>query len=195
MFIARVEFKVFASFFGIVILLLPLVYFTSHRVRTAASRLADYFETAEETVGYSDLPYQVEQANIALALGGINGAGLGHSQQKYFLPEAFSDYIYAIIIEEHGFKMGLIILFIFLGVFYRSLKITQKTTNPFAGLLVTALGLLVVIQALIHMAVVTGLFPVTGLTLPWISTGGTSIIFTGMAFGIILNVSKEVQTA
>jgi cell division protein FtsW len=194
MYISRIELKVFGIFLACVVFMSPLLYL-SPRFKTAVSRITDYFETNTEEVGYSDLPYQVEQSNIALALGGFTGSGLGHSQQKYFLPEAFSDYIYAVIIEELGMIMGVIILLVFLTVFYRTMKITQKTTNPFAGLLVTSLGLLVVLQALIHMAVVTGLFPVTGLTLPWISTGGTSIVFTGMAFGIILNVSKETQLA
>ena len=80
-----------------------------------------------------------------------------------------------------------------MAIFYRGMKITQKTTNPFSGLLVIGLSLLVDLQALIHMGVVRGLFPVTGLTLPWISTGGTSLLFTGLAFGIILNVSKETN--
>jgi cell division protein FtsW len=195
LFVARVKINVFGGLFVLVLLAMPVLYFASHRTRTAISRISDYIKTDEEGVGISELPYQVEQANIALARGGINGVGLGHSQQRYFLPEAFSDYIYAIIIEEHGFKFGLLILVLFLAIFYRAMKITQKTTNPFAGLLTTSLGLMIVIQALIHMGVVTGLFPVTGLTLPWISVGGTSILFTGMAFGIILNVSKETQQA
>jgi cell division protein FtsW len=193
MFIGRVHSKVFLSFFGVILMALPVVYFASSRVKTAVSRMMDYFSTGVDGIGVSDLPHQVEQANIAMALGGFNGVGLGHSQQKFFLPMAFSDYIYAIIIEEHGFKIGLVILFLFLAIFYRGMKITQKTTNPFSGLLVIGLSLLVVLQALIHMAVVTGLFPVTGLTLPWISTGGTSLLFTGLAFGIILNVSKETN--
>jgi cell division protein FtsW len=193
MFIGRVHSKVFLSFFGVFLMMLPVIYFASKRFQTAVSRIMDYFNTSVDEVGISDLPHQVEQANIAMALGGLNGVGLGHSQQKFFLPMAFSDYIYAIIIEEHGFKIGLVVLFLFLAIFYRGMKITQKTTNPFSGLLVIGLSLLVVLQALIHMGVVTGLFPVTGLTLPWISTGGTSLLFTGLAFGIILNVSKETN--
>ncbi len=196
MFIGRVHIKVFLSFFGIFIfLVMPVIYIASKRVQTAVSRVSDYFSTSSSEIGVSDLPYQVEQANIAIALGGINGVGLGHSQQKYFLPMAFSDYIYAIIIEEHGIKLGLLILFLFLAIFYRGMKITQQTTNPFSGLLVIGISLLIVLQALIHMAVVTGLFPVTGLTLPWVSTGGTSLLFTGLAFGIMLNVSKETNAS
>lgn len=193
MFIGRVHIRVFASFIGVVVVVLPFVYLLSKRVKTAFSRVGDYISMGENHVGVTELPHQVEQSNIAIALGGFNGVGLGHSQQKYFLPMAFSDYIYAIIIEEHGFKVGLVILFLFLTIFYRGMKITQRTTNPFAGLLVTGLSLLIALQAFIHMGVVTGLFPVTGLTLPWISTGGTSILFTGLAFGIILNVSKETN--
>jgi len=194
MFVGRVQSRVFLSFMGVLVAASPIVYYLSKRVRTAISRIMDYFN-AGDGLGETDLPYQVEQSNIALALGGFNGVGAGHSQQRYFLPEAFSDFIYAIIIEEHGLKIGVFILFIYMSVLFRGMKITQKTQNAFSGLLVMGLSLLVVFQAVIHMAVVVGLFPVTGLTLPWISMGGTSILFTGVAFGIILNVSKETNLA
>ena len=192
MFVGRVQSKVFVSFIGVLVAASPIVYMFSKRIQTAISRVMDFMSVGDEP-GKTELSYQVEQSNIALALGGFNGVGMGHSQQRYFLPEAFSDYIYAIIIEEHGLKMGFFILLIYLGILYRGMKITQKTQNAFSGLLVMGLSLLVVFQAVIHMAVVTGLFPVTGLTLPWVSMGGTSILFTGIAFGIILNVSKETN--
>lgn len=192
MFVGRVQFKVFLIFIGVLAAMSPIVYFASGRIQTAISRVMDFL-TAGDGPGNTELSYQVEQSNIALALGGFNGVGMGHSQQRYFLPEAFSDYIYAIIIEEHGLKFGFFILVIYLGILYRGMQITKKTKNAFSGLLVMGLSLLVVFQAVIHMAVVTGLFPVTGLTLPWISMGGTSILFTGVAFGIILNVSKETN--
>ena len=193
MFIARVQTKVFLSFLGVVILCSPVVYFLSSRVQTAISRILDYFSMSG--VGSTEFPHQVEQANIALALGGLNGVGLGHSQQRYFLPEAFSDYIYAIVVEEHGFKMGVVLLLIYIGILFRGMKITRKTTTPFSGLLVLGMCMLVVLQAVTHMAVVTGLGPVTGLPLPWISMGGASLFFTGVEFGIILSVSRSIYLA
>jgi len=192
MYIGRVESRVFLSFLGVLIACFPFIYYLSNRTRTAIGRLTDFFRFSDEP-GVTELTYQAEQSHIAIALGGINGVGLGHSQQRYFLPEAFSDYIYAIIIEEHGLKFGLAILLIYLGVLYRGMKITQRTENAFSGLLVVGMCTLIVFQAMIHMAVVTGVGPVTGLPLPWVSMGGTSLLFTGMAFGIIMSVSKEYQ--
>lgn len=191
MFVGRIQARVFLLFFGILVVSAPLVYMISRRAQTAVNRISDFLSFGSET-GMTDLPYQVEQSNIALALGGITGQGLGHSQQRYFLPEAFSDYIYAIVIEELGIVVGVLILLIYVGIFYRGMRITQGTKNAFSGLLVVGVSLLVVLQALIHMAVVTGVGPVTGLPLPWMSMGGTSILFTGVEFGIILSVSREV---
>ena len=193
MFIGRVQAKVFLSFIGVLFAFAPFVYFLSKRVQTAVSRVTDFLAFSNDP-GVTELPYQVEQANIALALGGLSGVGLGHSQQRYFLPEAFSDYIYAIVVEEYGFIIGVFILLIYLGILFRGMLITQKTKNAFSGLLVVGLSMLIVLQAVTHMAVVTGVGPVTGLPLPWVSMGGTSLLFTGIEFGIILSVTREINT-
>lgn len=195
MFIGRVQSKVFLSFIGVLVAFAPFVYLLSKRIRTAVSRITDWLAGDGDGIGVTELPYQVQQAYIALARGKLTGVGLGHSQQRYFLPEAFSDYIYAIVVEEYGFVMGVAILLIYLGFLYRAMIITNKTKNAFSGLLVVGLSMLIVLQAITHMAVVTGVGPVTGLPLPWISMGGTSILFTGIVFGIILSVTREINTS
>lgn len=195
MFIGRIQSKVFLSFMGVLIAFAPFVYLLSKRIQTAVNRITDWAGGSKDGIGVTDLPYQAQQACIALARGELTGVGLGHSQQRYFLPEAFSDYIYAIIVEEYGFVMGVTILLIYLGFLYRAMIITNKTKNAFSGLLVVGLSMLIVLQAITHMAVVTGVGPVTGLPLPWISMGGTSILFTGIEFGIILSVTREINTS
>ena len=128
---------------------------------------------AENFINKKDIPFQLEQAYIAVSTGGLLGKGPGNSNQKT-LPQSYSDFIYAIIIEEYGFIMGVTILVLYLLLLYRGLKIFIKSDRPFGGLLSAGLSFALVIQALINMSVVVGLLPVTGVTLPLISMGGTS---------------------
>ncbi len=136
--------------------------------------------------------YQAEQAKIAVAKGGPLGMGPGNSTQRNFLPQAASDFIYAIIIEEYGSIMGLSLLFLYMILFFRGIKILRETDKTFGGLLAVGLSFSLVFQALINMAVAVNLFPVTGQPLPLVSMGGTSIWFTSIAIGVILSVSREV---
>ena len=137
--------------------------------------------------------YQVEKAKIAIATGGPVGVGPGKSVQKNFLPQSSSDFIYAIIIEEYGLAGGLLIVSIYFLLFFRMFVVIRKTTTIFGTLLVVGVGCPIIFQATINMAVATNLFPVTGQTLPLISSGGTSIWMTCFALGMILSVSASKE--
>ncbi len=142
--------------------------------------------------GESQENFQVEQSKIAIASGGLIGKGPGNSTQRNFLPHPYSDFIFAIIVEEYGVWGPAIIIFLYLLLIYRAGVIVKKSSSAFAAFLSMGLVLSLVFQAFINMAVAVNLFPVTGQTLPLVSMGGTSIIFTGAAFGIILSVSQSI---
>jgi cell division protein FtsW len=137
-----------------------------------------------------DDSYQRDQAMIAIARGGTIGIGPGKSFQRNYLPEAFSDYIYAIIVEEYGFVGAILVMFMYLWLLYRGLKNVENTNRAFGGLLCVGLTFSIVFQAFVHMFINVGLGPVTGQTLPLMSMGGTSILFTSVAIGIVLSVTK-----
>ncbi len=137
--------------------------------------------------------YQVEKAKIAIATGGPVGVGPGKSVQKNFLPQSSSDFIFAIIIEEYGLAGGFVIVFIYFLLLFRIFVVIRKTTTIFGTLLVIGVGCPIIFQASINMAVATNLFPVTGQTLPLISSGGTSIWMTCFALGMILSVSASKE--
>ncbi len=137
--------------------------------------------------------YQINQAKIAIAKGGIMGLGPGNSEQRNFLPHPYSDFIYAIIIEEYGLLGGAFILFIYLVFLFRSIRIFRKCPYAFGAFLALGLSFTLVIQALANMAVNVNLFPVTGVTLPLVSMGGSSFLFTCLAIGIILSVARNVD--
>jgi cell division protein FtsW len=143
--------------------------------------------------GDSKSNYQSEQAKIAIATGGVIGKGPGNSTQRAFLPQASSDFIYAIIIEEYGLLIGFLLVFLYMILLYRGIKILRDNDKPFGGLVAVGLSFSLVFQALVNMAVAVNLFPVTGQPLPLISMGGTSIWFTMIALGIILSVSRSVE--
>ncbi|MEO5593538.1 MAG: putative peptidoglycan glycosyltransferase FtsW [Chitinophagaceae bacterium] len=137
--------------------------------------------------------YQVNQAKIAIAKGGWMGVGPGNSEQRNFLPHPYSDFIFAIIIEEYGLMGGIFITFIYLVFLYRCIRIFRRCPYAFGAFLALALSFSLVIQALANMAVNVNLFPVTGVTLPLVSMGGSSFIFTCIAIGIILSVATNVE--
>lgn len=143
------------------------------------------------TSGDSKSNYQSEQAKIAIATGGIIGKGPGNSTQRAFLPQASSDFIYAIIIEEYGIITAIMILFLYLILFFRGIRILRDSDKTFGGLVSVGLSFSLVFQALINMAVAVNLFPVTGQPLPLVSMGGTSIWFTMISLGIILSISRS----
>jgi cell division protein FtsW len=137
--------------------------------------------------------YQVNQAKIAIANGGWIGLGPGNSRQRNFLPHPYSDFIYAIIIEEYGLAGGAIVIFIYLLFLFRSIRVFKKCPFAFGAFLSLGLSFTLAIQALANMAVNVNIFPVTGVTLPLISMGGSSFLFTCLAIGIILSVARNVE--
>ncbi|NNC94155.1 MAG: FtsW/RodA/SpoVE family cell cycle protein [Chitinophagales bacterium] len=138
-------------------------------------------------------PYQVQQAKIAIAKGGIFRIAPGNSTQRNYLPHPYSDFIYAIIIEEYGLMGGAVIIILYLIFLYRCVRIVIKAPKAFGALLAVGLGFSLVIQAMINMGVAVNLLPVTGMTLPLVSMGGSSLLFTSFAIGIILSVSKHIE--
>ena len=158
-----------------------------NRVQTWQSRIVSFSSTEGKEA------YQVEKAKIAIATGGPLGVGPGKSIQKNFLPQSSSDFIYAIIVEEYGLIGAVSVVFIYFLLLFRVFVVLRTTTTVFGMLLVIGVGLPIVFQATINMAVATSLFPVTGQTLPLISSGGTSIWMTCFALGMILSVSASKQ--
>lgn len=140
-----------------------------------------------------DDAYQVNQAKIAIAKGGFLGVGPGNSTQRNFLPQAYNDFIYPIIIEEYGLVGGAFIVFIYLVFLFRSIKIFRRCPFAFGAFLALGLSFTLAIQAIANMAVSVNLFPVTGVTLPLVSMGGSSFLFTCLAIGIILSVARNVE--
>jgi cell division protein FtsW len=192
-FIGGYPMKYIANIIGIGIVALGLFILVAkafpdlmpNRVQTWESRISGFFS------GESSENYQVEKAKIAIATGGVTGKGPGKSVQKNFLPQSSSDFIYAIIVEEYGLVGALIVLFIYFLLLFRIVISARKATTIFATLLIIGVGLPIVFQAIINMAVAVNLFPVTGQTLPLISSGGTSIWMTCFALGMILSVSAS----
>lgn len=137
-----------------------------------------------------EVTLQEEQANIAIATGGLLGKLPGNSDQRNYLPNSFSDFVYAILIEEYGSMGGLLVLMLYLLLLYRGIMIVVNSKQPFGGLLSAGLTFALVIQGFINMAVSVSLIPITGVPLPLVSMGGTSLLFTGISLGIILSVSR-----
>jgi len=170
--------------------LLAGVIFLGPRRHTYISRMHTFMHPEKVN---ADKSFQSDHAKIAIATGGMFGKGLGHSEEKNYLPEAFSDEIYAVIVEEGGLFAGLAIVSIYLFLLYRCIKIVTRAPKAFGALLAAGLSFSLTIQAFANMAVAVGLGPVTGVPLPLISMGGTSILFTSIAFGIILSVSRDID--
>ena len=161
------------------------------RVGTWINRVENFIYGGKES--NSDDSYQVNQAKIAIAKGGWIGLGPGNSQQRNFLPHPYSDFIYAIIIEEYGLIGGAIIICIYLLFLFRSIRIYKRCPFAFGAFLALGLSFTLMIQALANMAVNVNLFPVTGVTLPLVSMGGSSFLFTCLAIGILLSVARNVE--
>jgi len=171
-------------------ILLLFVVFLGPRRATYASRIKSFMHPEQQ---HSDKTFQADQAKIALATGGVFGKGPGNSTQRNFLPHPYSDFIFAIIIEEWGTLGGIVIMMLYLVLLYRCIKIVTRAPKAFGALLAAGLSFSLTIQAFANMAVAVGLGPVTGVPLPLVSMGGTSMIFTSVAFGIILSVSRDVE--
>jgi cell division protein FtsW len=158
-----------------------------NRVQTWQNRIENFSDENGKDA------YQVEKAKIAIATGGLFGVGPGKSVQKNFLPQSTSDFIFAIIAEEFGLIGCFFILFFYFLLFFRIFVVIRKTKTIFGSLLIVGVGIPIIFQACINMAVATNLFPVTGQTLPLISSGGTSIWMTCFALGMILSVSASKE--
>lgn len=189
---ARILLKISAVCILLAGILLSWVWFSpetfpSKRAFTWKARIENFMR------GDTQSNYQSEQAKIAIATGGVIGKGPGNSTQRAFLPQASSDFIYAIIIEEYGLFIGLLLLFLYMILLYRGIKILRDNDKPFGGLVAIGLSFSLVFQALVNMAVAVNLFPVTGQPLPLLSMGGTSIWFTMITLGIILSVSRSIE--
>lgn len=160
------------------------------RVKTWENRVGNFFSNNEEI---TDDDYQIEKAKTAIASGGVYGLGPGKSVQKNFLPQSSSDFIFAIIVEEYGLIGGFGVLLLYLLLFIRFIIAAHKANSPFGRLLVVGLGFPIIFQALINMGVAVQLLPVTGQTLPLVSSGGSSIWMTCIAIGIIISVTKKEE--
>ncbi len=195
LFIGRVRLGYLAATMGLAIFLFAFVVLLAYqfphvgRLGTWKSRVESFVRSDAEPA------YHVQQSKIAIAEGGILGKGPGNSIQKNFLPNSFSDYIFSVIIEEYGLLGAGFLIFLYLAFLYRSIKIVIQSPGTFGALLAAGLAFSLVIQALVNMAVAVDLLPSTGLPLPLVSMGGTSLWFTGLAVGIILSVSRQSEQA
>ncbi len=163
----------------------------SGRIPTWISRIQTFIYSKKEDD--NEKLYQINQAKIAIANGGFLGVGPGNSQARNFLPHSYSDFIYAIILEEYGLLGGAAILFIYLLFLLRCIRIYRKCPYAFGAFLALALSFTLVIQAIANMGVNVNLFPNTGVTLPLVSMGGSSFLFTCLSIGIILSVARNVE--
>jgi cell division protein FtsW len=194
-FIGRISLKHIFSMIGIGVVFMVFLVLLSQtspnllpRINTWVSRVENFGDKDNED------NYQVEQSKIAIASGGILGKGPGNSDQRNFLPHPYSDFIFAIIVEEYGIIGGAFIVMLYLILFFRAVKIVTKCPRNFGAFLTIGIAFSLVFQAMINMGVAVNLLPVTGQTLPLVSMGGTSIWFTSIAIGIILSVSRSIET-
>lgn len=169
-----------------------LAFAFGQRGGTLVSRIENFATPGE-------ISYQTEQSYIAIATGGIAGKGPGNSDSRNLLPHPYSDFIYAIVIEEYGLFGGILVIFLYLALLYRGMRAVSQSERAFGGLLSAGLAFALVLQAFVNMGVSVGILPVTGQPLPMISMGGTSLLFNGLALGIIISVSRgdveDVATA
>lgn len=192
MFIGRVSLKYIGLLVLLGVVLFSALIFMGEffpeyiRVGTWVSRMTDFVDNPQGS-------FQVQQAKIAIANGEWFGNGPGNSMQRNFLPSPYSDFIFAIICEEYGAIGGTVIVLLYVALFFRVTRLVTKSAKTFGAMLAVGLTLLLVMQAFANIAVSVHLVPVTGLSLPMISMGGTSTLFSCIAFGIILSVSKHIE--
>ncbi len=163
------------------------------RVATILNRTESFFNEDKLKEQDKDKYLQIDRAKAAVSTGGLLGKGPGNSNVRYVLPHPYSDFIFAIIIEEGGLIVGLLLILLYLTLMFRAGEIVKRCTRTFPAFLVTGLMVLIVMQAFTNMAVAVNLIPVTGQPLPFISMGGTSLLMTGMAFGMILSITYTLK--
>lgn len=188
--IGRISFKQIAIVCLAGAVLLTGVVLLSSRRNTYFSRVESFMHPEKAD---RDKSFQADHAKIAIATGGFFGKGPGNSTERNYLPHPYSDFIFATIIEEYGMLGGLVLVAIYLFFLYRCIRIVTRAPKAFGALLAAGLSFSLTIQAFANMAVAVGLGPVTGVPLPLVSMGGTSILFTSIAFGIILSVSRNID--
>lgn len=196
MFIGGVSVKHLGALVGAGLIFVMLMFGTSRVFPDVLPRLDTWVSRIESFVDENDEEgnYQANQAKIAIATGHFVGKLPGNSEQKNFLPHPYSDFIYAIIIEEYGLLGGSFILLLYMILLYRSVRIALKSPGTFGTFLSIGLAFSLVFQALINMGVAVNLLPVTGQPLPLVSMGGTSLWFTSISIGIILSVSRQGES-
>lgn len=198
MFLSKVKMKYILEFVGIIVLaggifmLVSLAYSKDNRSATWVYRIERFFGSGDEEKN-DDKDFQITQSKIAIAGGGIFGKGSGKSTQRNVLPHPYSDFIYAIVLEEYGLVGGVFVLLMYMILMYRATRIMIRAPQSFGAMLAVGLAFSLVMQALVNMGVAVGLFPVTGQPLPFVSMGGTSLLFTGISIGIIISVTKEIK--
>jgi len=161
------------------------------RIPTWIGRIQTFMYGSKDAA--NDKLYQVNQAKIAIANGGFFGLGPGHSLARNYLPQAYNDFIFAIILEEYGLIGGIVMVFIYMLFLYRCIRLYRKCPYAFGAFLALALSFTLAIQAIANMGVNVNLFPNTGVTLPLVSMGGSSFLFTCLSIGIILSVARNVE--
>lgn len=215
MLIGEVSWKKLAATLGVVVVGLSIVLVIASVIpeevyRESDNKIIGLFDRAytwvarfenfaggEEVDKYkiTDKNYQVAHAQIAIARGGFLPHMPGSSVQRDFLPEAFSDYIFAIIVEEGGFFMGVAVIILYLILLFRAYKVAQKSSSLFCAILVIGVSLLIVFQALMHVCVSVDMMPVTGQPLPLVSRGGTSMLINCLYFGVIISITRSIISA
>lgn len=197
MFIGKIPFRYLLMLFGVILLLGFAVYFLADKIDPLPSRFGTAKRRIERFIHGDPAAEkgitQADYAKLAIYEGGIMGKGPGNSDVANYMAAAYNDFIFAIIVEEYGLWGGAILLMLYMILFFRGIIIVRRTTHTFPAFMVTGLTLLLVYQAMINMGVSSGILPVTGQPLPWVSMGGTSLIFTSVAFACILSVSHQNQ--
>jgi cell division protein FtsW len=190
MFIGRVPAKYLAMLFFVGMLFGALAFQFGNRGGTMVNRIKHFVGVLQ---GKEEPQFQGKHGLIAIATGGVFGKGPGNSDQRNILPNPFADFIYAIVIEEYGMVGGIVLIILYLILLHRGMKAAYNSERAFGGLLSAGLCFDLVCQAMVNMGVVVGLGPITGQPLPLVSMGGTSMVFTGLALGIVLSVSRGEQ--
>jgi len=199
MFVGRVSVKYILYMLGVgviaggILILLLMHSPKKGRLGTWSNRIETFFGDKKDQ--NPDEVYQINQSKIAVATGGIFGKFPGNSTQRNMLPQAYSDFIYAIIVEEYGIIGGIVVIFLYMFLLYRGIRIATRCEKTFGVLLGLGISYILVFQAMINMAIVVDIFPVTGQPLPLVSMGGTSIWFTSIGIGIMLSISRANDEA
>ena len=197
MFVGRIPLKYLILVFVVGVLLVVSVYYAADSIPDSFSRVHTVKGRIERFINNDASPEtgitQADYAKLAIYEGGIFGKGPGYSDVSNYMAAAYNDFIFAIIVEEYGLIIGTALMFLYLIFFFRGVVIVRRTTRTFPAFLVIGFITLLVFQAMINIGVSSGALPVTGQPLPWISLGGTSLIFTSIAFGCILSVSHQNQ--